>query len=232
MIGTTVYEFLISRLGNLRGAKALSLFRPPATPMVQQRIKSSPAIEEIVRSAVDLRARTNLPFWDAVNVSSFDRVEVAPELLAEALFHNRSGPSLQRVPIAGLTPRVLAELCQDHDQEVTVLSSAIEMEDGSRRHLPMLDFHAPASKQNLPLVVAAARKLHSNGAILKSGKSYHFYGLTLLSESENIDHLARALLLAPIVDRAWIAHQLLERACGLRISTRDERHVPIVAAEF
>jgi hypothetical protein len=30
--------------------------------------------------------------------------------------------------------------------------------------------------------------------------------------------LARALLLAPIIDRAWVAHQLIERACGLRIS--------------
>jgi hypothetical protein len=232
LIGSTVHEFLVTLLRGIPGAAAISLFCPLPVPTLQQRIRSSPLAEEIIQAATDLRARSNLPFWDAINVSSFGRRTVALDLLNEALFHNRAGSRTQKVPIAGLTAPVLAGLCQADATKITVLSSAIEMEDGSRQHLPMLDFHSPASEANLPLVTAAASQLHAHGFILKSGKSYHFYGGSLLSEAQNIDHLARALLLAPIVDRAWIAHQLIERACGLRISTREERHVPFVIAEF
>ncbi len=232
MIGSSVHELVVALLQRTEGAAALSLFCPPPVPMLQQRIETSLRTEEVLRTAADLRHRTNLPFWDAVNVSGFGRAEVATDLLREALFHNRHESPRRRVPIPGLTAQGLAELCSASGDEVTVLSSEIEMDDGSRRHLPMLDFHAPASEANLMLVTAAARELHPSGFVLKSGKSYHFYGAALLSGEQNIDHLARALLLAPIVDRAWVAHQLLERACGLRISVREERHVPVVVAQF
>jgi hypothetical protein len=46
---------------------------------------------------------------------------------------------------------------------------------------------------------------------------------------EWMDFLGRALLFAPIVDRAYLAHQLLERRCALRISAvGDEKPVPRV----
>lgn len=232
MIGSSVHELVVTLLQRNQGVAAISLFCPPPVPTLQQRIGTSILAQGVIDAATDLRHRTHLPFWDAVNVSSFGRAEVAVELLREALFHNRHESPRRRVPVPGLTASSLAGLCRASGDGVTVLSSEIEMDDGSRRHLPMLDFHSPASEANLSLVSAAARALHSSGFILKSGKSYHFYGASLLNCEQNTDHLARALLLAPIVDRAWVAHQLLERACGLRISVREERHIPVVVAQF
>jgi hypothetical protein len=44
--------------------------------------------------------------------------------------------------------------------------------------------------------------------------------------------LAKALLFAPIIDRAWVAHQMIERACGLRISPgKTYSQGPIVVDE-
>jgi hypothetical protein len=85
-------------------------------------------------------------------------------------------------------------------------------------HLPMLDFHCAESPESDPLVRAVLRELRLNGYIAKSGRSYHFYAADLVDEPTLINILGRSLLFSPIVDRAWIAHQELERACGLRIS--------------
>jgi hypothetical protein len=67
-------------------------------------------------------------------------------------------------------------------------------------------------------VKAVARSLGLHGYIAHSGKSYHFYGSDLMEGDHLMRMLAKALLFAPIVDRAWVAHQLVEKACGLRIS--------------
>jgi hypothetical protein len=40
---------------------------------------------------------------------------------------------------------------------------------------------------------------------------------------ELIDFLARALMYSPIIDRAYIAHQLLEKRCSLRISGKENK---------
>jgi hypothetical protein len=96
-----------------------------------------------------------------------------------------------------------------------------------------LDFHCPSSAPNLELVAEALRLLDIGaGFILESGKSYHFYGRRLITDSERISFLSRALLLAPIVDRSWIAHQLLEGACGLRISRRQPSGLPPTVARI
>ncbi len=58
------------------------------------------------------------------------------------------------------------------------------------------------------------------GFLLQSGESYHFYGKGLLDDRALVRFLGQALLLAPVIDRAWIAHQLIEGASALRISKK------------
>ena len=100
-------------------------------------------------------------------------------------------------------------------------------QDDKVMHLPMLDFHCRASSDNDALVVAVLKELGLQGYVAKSGRSYHYYGRRLMSEQDLITMLGRALLYSPIIDRAWIAHQLLERSCGLRISPgKDYKNCP------
>jgi len=100
-------------------------------------------------------------------------------------------------------------------------SSAVALSSGPSMHIPLIDFHCPFGRENEELSACASKLLDPKGGyLLSSGQSYHFYGKSLLNEDELPAFLGRALLLSPIVDRSWVAHQLIEGACGLRISAR------------
>jgi hypothetical protein len=47
-----------------------------------------------------------------------------------------------------------------------------------------------------------------------------YYGDAMLDDRGLTRFLARCLLFAPVIDRAWVGHQLLESACALRISAK------------
>src|SRR5262249_21914021 len=99
--------------------------------------------------------------------------------------------------------------------------SRVEVKTGELRHIPMIDFHCPATGDNNELVLAAIDTLEVGpGFLIESGKSYHFLGLELLSENALPQFLGKLLLLSPTIDRAWVAHQLIESACALRVSPR------------
>ena len=86
----------------------------------------------------------------------------------------------------------------------------------------MLDFHIPVSECNLRIVKDVLFELNVvSGYLLNSGESYHFIGDYSINEESLLDFLANALFFAPIIDRAWIGHQILERSCSLRI---DKKH--------
>src|SRR5208282_912323 len=113
----------------------------------------------------------------------------------------------------------LREIIEDLPaNRMLALSSRVLTKRREVLHLPMLDFHCPASRENEVLVKAVIGEIGLEGYIAKSGASYHFYGCTLVDEQSLITILGKSLLFCPIIDRAWIAHQLIERACGLRIS--------------
>lgn len=96
------------------------------------------------------------------------------------------------------------------------------MADGSVCHIPMIDFHIPASETNLRVVCDVCEALGlNNGYLLESGVSYHFVGANPVSEEELMRILIDALLFCPIVDGAWICHQLKERSCSLRIDKKN-----------
>jgi len=69
------------------------------------------------------------------------------------------------------------------------------------------------------------------GFIVETDRSYHFYGAELLTGQEWSQFLGRALQFSPIVDRAWIAHQLIDLSCNLRIAPRlpDGKKLRVVA---
>lgn len=59
-----------------------------------------------------------------------------------------------------------------------------------------------------------------HGYILDSGSSYHFIGIDIISYYDYMRLLYNAYLLSPITDGRWIAHQLIEESCNLRIGEK------------
>ena len=157
--------------------------------------------------------------------------ESTPEaLLDAALYHQSQSGSetvlTRREVLAGAVGRLIKDLDPNHS---LAINSAIRFTDGSTRHLPLLDFHCPVSDHGRSLAVAVASRLLGTGFLLLAGhNSYHLWGLNPVPVDSLINFLARALFFAPIVDRAYVAHQLLERRCALRVSADALKPVPRV----
>jgi hypothetical protein len=198
---------------------AIHVFEPTMSPPIQDDASLSFDEQKIVQAALELRSLTDLPFWDSVLLKIASSNTDAPALIAKAQRHNPQCKTLERIERAALSGENLARrMAAVAPGQVLALSSKVACHDASERHIPLIDFHCKTSPANDGRVRTIAEALGLKGYIAHSGQSYHFLGSSLLESSELILLLGRALLFAPIIDRAWIAHQILEGAAGLRIS--------------
>ena len=232
-IGSDAASAVQSVILAVGGVREITLFAPPSVLPLQKRTTLDHDEAAIVLRALALRGERHFPFWDAAMLSSFESSKVPEHLLDAATLHNSQREESQNVDCASEIAEEIRQLAQrQYSGRVLAVSSRVQLANGSVAHLPMLDFHCPESPKNLNLVSAVLRRLRiTRGVILRSGKSYHFYGAFLLSQDSFVDFLARALLFCPIIDRAWISHQLIETAAGLRVSGRaDGTDVPTIVS--
>jgi hypothetical protein len=202
----------------------IELIEPRPVPLLQDRCDLREPLALAVEKGLQLRSATHMAFWDAVLLSCFGLGSVVEPLLREACFHNRTVLGSQTLAVGDCSIHHLEQLCaaSARSGRVLALRSRVTLEGGQIAHIPMIDFHCPARDENASLAATALEALEAGpGFLVESGDSYHFLGLSLLDEGELPPFLARALLLSPIVDRAWIAHQLLEGSCALRVSGRQ-----------
>jgi hypothetical protein len=208
----------------------INLFRPRMSPPIQNEGGLSLAELDLIENALRLRSSISLPFWDCLLLRMSNSPADAPVLLKTAQRHNPQSVSSEKLSRRDVRQDVLdSKISKLGAGTVLAVSSRIECHNGKVMHLPLLDFHCGASSKNDLLVRSLVQNLNLHGYIAHSGRSYHFYGSHLVDDQNLMMILARALLFAPIIDRAWIAHQLIEGACGLRISPGKEySHGPIV----
>jgi hypothetical protein len=212
-------EFIDFLIRSIPEVQEVKFFIPPAVPPIQQDTFVAAQERDLIAQALALRESINLPFWDALLLHLSNNPINADWVLRRATLHNPQdldsftlcrekcvGEQLRNIIEALPTGRILA------------ISSKILTRQQQTLHLPMLDFHCKASSKGDLLVRSVLQTLGIGGYVARSGQSYHFYGNSLIDESTLINLLGRSLLFCPIVDRAWIAHQLIERSCGLRIS--------------
>ncbi|MFG1837937.1 hypothetical protein ACGFH8_05785 [Micromonospora sp. NPDC049175] len=200
----------------------LTIFELSVPPEAQKRVVHRPELKAVIEAALRLRSEHGVPFWDAMMLNSLSQPEDIRSVLLDAsgLHQPMSTAVVQhRLSIADLSPLALRSLlAKAQEGNISVVSSRLLMPDGTESHLPLLDFRLPVSASSSVIIEDIVRRLGFSGLVLESGNSYHFYGRSLLSASEMREFLGRAILYAPIVDYRWIAHQLVEGACALRIS--------------
>jgi hypothetical protein len=104
--------------------------------------------------------------------------------------------------------------------------SRVYIKKGSRNklyHIPMIDFVGDVGCA-YDDIVKVMKEFHCDRASLYlSGRSYHFYGFTLLSSEEWVRFMGRILLLnipgiREVVDCRWVGHRLLAGYGSLRWS--------------
>ena len=161
--------------------------------------------------ALDMRSKYNLPFWNGIMLASVAGNTSSTECIMAAMRHNINC-------ITTVSPEDLSKISVSDNIGI---NSRVILADGSEKHIPMLDFHIRYSEQNTPIVSQICSIIDPNGGyILNSGHSYHYIGKVPVSTDELIDMLAKAQFFAPITDSIWIAHQILERACTLRLGIK------------
>jgi hypothetical protein len=213
-------EFLVAENSEI---KSIKLFRPKAFPPAQD-VPTIPAGERhAIQEGLRLRDSLGLSFWDSTLLFISTHPVAAGNLLEIATRHNPQNADFIMIPRSECREDNFREtISRLTNGQILAISSAVATFDGVVRHVPMLDFHCKESPANLNTVKVILRELRLNGYIAMSGGSYHFYGRKLIDEQQLILILARALLFSPVVDHRWIGHQLIERACGLRISPGKE----------
>jgi hypothetical protein len=209
--------------------------KPAVNPSFPKRCKLSVSDLQVVRLAEQQWRRQdyNFPFLDAVMMSLLRSEKISEGVLTGTTFHQGIAKTQFAITSELVSDQKVAELAQEiRPNMMFSLCSKVRLKDGSTRHIPMMDFHCSANKYSLSLVCKIAQRFGvGRGFVLATERSYHFYGIQLLSESDLASFLGRALLFSPIVDHVWISHQLIDMCCALRISaSRAGSNVPRVVA--
>ena len=189
--------------------------RYPPSVMLQDQIPEWEVDEQYMFDfAIRMRNDYHLPFWDGIMMSTFSNSHASERVLMQALRHNQ---------ITMFTHIAVKDIAKEFSFPLDNLALCAEviLRNGEHRHLPMLDFHIPVSPDNIRIAETVCRILElGQGWLIESGESYHFIGLNLYTWQELHDKLCQALLFTPILDKAWISHQLREKTCSLRIGVK------------
>jgi hypothetical protein len=218
------------------GVKDIEVAFMPRAPRVQRRANGGPETDQLIERARAIRLEEGIPFWHALFLEGEKLPAGVPRAIVEsALYHQDVDTrSERRLTVSGnLSADIQAVIDECPPDEMVVLTSRVTTAQGENRHIPMLDFSSKSSIPGAePSVRNAVQVLGQDGLLVSSGRSYHFFGDSLLDENEFRDFLARALLLAPITDDRWIAHQLISGFCCLRVSDSDKGLAPVSLGRF
>ena len=212
-----VLDIIEELLAQCPGIQSIRVTEFPSQGSLQDKLKFTDAEAKQVRRALAIRELIDLPFWDALHLTSFSNEHFSSRFLRQAKSHNQHpSPQTLRASRAALEGYLETKAGRN-----VALCSRVNLSTGEERHIPLLDFHCPNNRANAKLAASVVQELEVSGYLLESGDSYHFYGNKLLRHDEFIRFLGLALQYAPIVDRAWIAHQLRELMAALRITSKE-----------
>jgi len=184
---------------------------------VQNAIETAIVDKNQVEAALSIRAQHKFSFWDALCSVFIDNPAYSKTLLSNVFHHNYNNEVL----LVGSQDFLNDELRLDKDKSYAATSNVV-MKDGRICHIPMVDFHCCVSSTNESLVYDVALELDAGpGFILNSGNSYHFLGTNLIEGDGIYKFMGRMIMFNPIIDKSWVAHQMIEGYCALRITEKN-----------
>jgi len=231
MIGKSVVAAINTILRKLEGVASIELRSVPAAPSLQDRARI--AGDTSLDAAKALSHDEGIPFWHSVfRLGAQSSRGVSDEIVHGALFSQESH-HVDFVQVdQDFKNRLETAISQKPAERMLLLASTVQLHDGSVAHLPLLDFSVKQRWDGAQLTAErVALALGIPGVLIASGRSFHFVGEVALSWDSYADYLHRALLLTPLVDERWIAHQLRVQQATLRLSPNADGIWPTVVAE-
>jgi hypothetical protein len=236
----SVIEFIPELLRYLERAETATFVMYKPAPGFSTRLKNLKNIDEFDHALYDkaelLSSEHGLPFWDTL-LSVAMKSGKLPKKYVELAISHESHPDEHSIELKSkeITAATLQSLVNDAGKEYGVaMSSRVRVSGGEYAHIPMLDFRCEYSERNIEIVKwTAAAVGHRSGIIVNSGRSFHYYGLKLLTDSEWLRFISLASLFSPVVDGRYLAHRLADGACRLRITDSPGKNsVPLVLEVF
>lgn len=229
-VGRHAHEVYRALILGTDGATHFHLCRYRSPPSLQDRLEGNGRAQEVVQQAMERRKDGVTPFWQAIFSVCLANGWCSRELVRAALFHAGPGEVTSH-SVAVLEDREISAMLGEDEANVA-LASHVLLKDGTCVHLAMLDFRCDVSEGNTHLVQNICRELYQHGFVLiDSGDSYHACGVTTLSAEQRVAFLGRALLLAPIIDAAYLGHQLQQEFSTIRVSVGGAlKRMPTVIA--
>jgi len=114
---------------------------------------------------------------------------------------------------------VIQKILGSSSKLISVLSKAETLSPFPFKQIPMIDFKCSVSQENLGTIKEFLRLTgQSEGFLLNSGNSFHYYGSHLFRGDEWQAFMGRCLL-SGLVEPRYVGHSLTQGAATLRIST-------------
>jgi hypothetical protein len=220
----TTLDILQEILSDITEIRSFTFCKFPKQKLLQERIVFGKYEEVQFYEALQIRDELGLPFWDSMMLTYFGKEQTSDKILDIALMHNSP---LEKIVVAEIN--LIREKFIDNDSLLLALNSVIELKDKVIKHLPLLDFHIPISENNRNQIKKVLKHLGlTNGYLLESGESYHYIGKQMMNIEDLLVMLNKALFFSPIIDKTWIAHQLLEKSCSLRVGIKHSMEPKLI----
>ncbi len=200
-------------------------------------MRASEAFEALIAKHPEIDKFTVVRYKDKRRLPERTTAQSADDpakFLEQATIHDNEADREEHIPRTELRPELWKRLFELPEDFVLAASSRVKLKDGSLAHLPMIDFKCAPTPQNIDLAKEAFAKINqTNGVLLNSGNSFHYYGQTVMNEREWVDFLGHCLLLSDFIDTRYVGHALINKECRLRLSTAPlNPFIPIVVQVF
>ena len=207
------------------------------TNVLVEGMKAPEALEAVIRKHAEIESFTVVRYRDKLRLperATVKPIEDPSKFLTQAAIHDNHADEEQDVARADIGPQLWERLFKLPDDFVLAASSKVKLKDGRLAHLPMIDFKCSPTRQNIELAKEAFQKIgQTDGVLLNSGNSFHYYGQTLMDETEWRNFLGHCLLLSDFIDTRYVGHALINNECRLRLSTAPlNPFIPTVVQVF
>lgn len=229
MYAPRAYAAIFDRLPDVQAVS----FGAYAVPLlIQDRASLSARELDLVRQAAEHRTHIWFSYLEILLELSAKAECPVPGILNAIEYHQPHPAKRTWLSRDDLRAGRLESLCSGNpSNRPLAVYSRVRTVDARELHVPLLDFRVEKSHRSAEIAMEIARRLTAAPFVFfETARSYHMVALELLSPEAMTRFLAKSLLFSPIVDHAYVAHQLLEGEAALRITARDDNDLPRVIA--
>ncbi len=230
-------ELILEYLSTAISEQPLSTTMPAKRTTLVTGMKAPEAFESVIRKHPDIDTFTIVRYKDKLRLPERTTVKSTDDpttFIAQAAVHDNKADEEEAVPRAALGSEFWTQLFESLGDFVLAASSRVMLKDGSVAHIPMIDFKCAPTQQNVDMAKEAFAKIgQTDGVLLNSGNSFHYYGQTLMNKNEWLQFLGHCLLLSDFIDTRYVGHALINGECRLRLSTTPlNPFIPTVVKVF